>query len=121
MQVQHPATPRHTDAWFVPFGNLRTNITIANTGRVGGSSASGPYFAARTAHWGVQVTNDRSYAVCLGDIAPASVTLDIQGVADATSGLRPDYPGGVEALENLASLERTRVDDLYEQQRRARG
>ncbi|WP_161958415.1 glycosyl hydrolase family 28-related protein [Ornithinimicrobium cavernae] len=102
----------------LPFENLRTNIEIANTGSVGGSAQSGPYFGARTSHWGVQVTNDRSYAVCLGDIAPASVTLGISGVADDSSGLRPDYPGGVEALEGLSSLEPSTVNDLYESQRR---
>jgi hypothetical protein len=101
----------------LPFENLRTNIRVNNTGNVGGSARSGPYFGARTAHWGVDVTNNRSYAVCLSDIAPASVTLDIAGVTSGSSGLRADYPGGPEALENVSSLEPTTVEDLYEAQR----
>ena len=105
----------------LPFENLRTNIEIANTGRVGGSAQSGPYFGARTAHWGVQVTNNRSYAVCLGDIAPASVTLGIAGVSEGSSGLSADYPGGPEALEGLSSLEGSVVTDLYESQREFTG
>ncbi|MEE6281699.1 glycosyl hydrolase family 28-related protein [Georgenia sunbinii] len=103
----------------LPFENLRTGITINNTGRVGGSSRSGPYFGARTAHWGVDVTNGRSYAVCLGDIAPKSVTVGVRGVTEDTSELRADYPGGRPALESVTDLGASAVADLYEAQRAA--
>ncbi|MCK6210844.1 glycoside hydrolase family 55 protein [Georgenia sp. EYE_87] len=104
----------------LPFENLRSNIRINNTGRVGGAAQSGPYFGARNAHWGIEVTNGRPYAVCLSDVAPASVTLDVAGVTSDTSELRPDYPGGPEALESVSSLDPTVVEDLYEAQRGAR-
>ncbi|MGD7732061.1 glycosyl hydrolase family 28-related protein [Propionibacteriaceae bacterium G57] len=103
----------------LPFENVRTNIEINNTGRVGGSSASGPFFGARTAHWGVDVSNDRSYAVCLSDVAPSSVTLGISGVTSDSSQLTPDYPGGREALGSVIDLGADRVRDLHEAQREA--
>lgn len=103
----------------LPFENARTNIEINNTGRVGGSGQSGPYFGARTAHWGVDVLNDCPYAVCLTDIAPSSVTIGIDGVSVNSSQLRPDYPGGVPALGSVSDLSADLVRDLYEAQRRA--
>ena len=103
----------------LPFENARTNIRLINTGTMGGSARSGPYFGARFAHWGIDVLNDRPYAVTVGDVAPRSVTVGISGVAaDATSGLKADYPGGVEALANVTDVTATAVRDLYEAQRR---
>jgi hypothetical protein len=102
----------------LPFENARTNIEIHNTGHMGGSSASGPNFGARIAHWNVDVLNGRSYAIAIGDVAPRSVTVGISGIAEDVSGLPADYPGGREALASVTDLDASAVPDLYEAQRR---
>jgi hypothetical protein len=55
----------------MPFENARTDITLVNNGRVGGSAASGPLFGARIAHWNVRITSGSPYAIQLADVAPA--------------------------------------------------
>ena len=101
----------------LPFENLRTDITLVNTGGVGGSAQSGPYFGARTTNWGVTITSGRPYAVCLGDIAPRSVTVGVQGASKDTSQLPADFPGGRAALQSLTDLAPVRPRDLYLAQR----
>ncbi|MEU7895533.1 hypothetical protein AB0B45_22080 [Nonomuraea sp. NPDC049152] len=54
----------------LPFENARTDITLVNNGRVGGSGASGPLFGARIAHWNVRVTGGSPYALTIADVAP---------------------------------------------------
>ncbi|WP_188192134.1 glycosyl hydrolase family 28-related protein [Nonomuraea sp. SYSU D8015] len=100
----------------LPFENARTDITLVNNGRVGGSAASGPLFGARTAHWNVRITGGSPYAVTIADVAPCSVTLGIQGVGGTASGLPPDFTGDLQSL--LAQQgSPPRVADLYAAQR----
>ncbi|MGS2618717.1 glycosyl hydrolase family 28-related protein [Micromonospora sp. LZ34] len=103
----------------LPFENVRTDITVENNGRVGGSSASGPLFGARTAHWNVRITNDRSYAIAISDVAPCSATVGVQGVADTSSGLPRDFSGDLESLLAQHGAAPS-VDDLYAAQRAQR-
>ena len=100
----------------LPFENCRTNITLVNNGRVGGSAASGPLFGARIAHWNVRITGGSPYAVTVADVAPRSVTLGVQGVTSTDSGLTPDFTGDLETvLAQHGSA--PSVADLYAAQR----
>ncbi|MEV0347039.1 glycosyl hydrolase family 28-related protein [Nonomuraea sp. NPDC050680] len=100
----------------LPFENARTNITLVNNGRVGGSAASGPLFGARIAHWNVRITGGSPYAVTIADVAPRSLTVGVQGTTGTVSELTPDFTGD---LENLLADHgtRPRVTDLYAAQR----
>ncbi|MGH3648752.1 MAG: glycosyl hydrolase family 28-related protein, partial [Micromonosporaceae bacterium] len=100
----------------LPFENARTNITLVNNGRVGGSRNSGPLFGARIAHWNVRITSGSPYAVTIADVAPRSVTLGVQGTDGTDSELTPDFAGD---LENLLADHGSRpsVTDLYAAQR----
>ncbi|NEA35353.1 glycosyl hydrolase family 28-related protein [Streptomyces sp. SID13031] len=101
----------------MPFENARTDITLTNNGRVGGSAASGPLFGARIAHWNVRITTGVPYAIDLADVAPRSITVGLQGLASAGSGLPRDFPGDLEnGTFQLAS--RPSITDLYSAQRR---
>jgi len=100
----------------LPFENARTNITLVNNGRVGGSGASGPLFGARIAHWNVRITSGSPYAVTIADVAPRSVTVGVQGTDGTDSELPPDFTGDLEnVLADHGS--RPRVTDLYAAQR----
>jgi len=100
----------------LPFENVRTNITLVNNGRVGGSAASGPLFGARIVHWNVRITSGSPYAITIADVAPRSATVGIQGTDSTTSQLTPDFSGDLESL--LAQQgSRPRVTDLYAAQR----
>jgi len=104
----------------LPFENARTNITLVNNGRVGGSGASGPLFGARIAHWNVRITSGSPYAVTISDVAPRSVTVGVQGTDGTDSELTPDFAGDLETLlADHGSL--PRVTDLYAAQRRRLG
>jgi Pectate lyase superfamily protein len=100
----------------LPFENARTNITLVNNGRVGGSAASGPLFGARIVHWNVRITSGSPYAVTIADVAPRGVALGIQGTTGTDSELTPDFTGD---LENLLAEHGSRphVADLYAAQR----
>ena len=104
----------------MPFECVRTAITLVNNGRVGGSAASGPLFAARVSHWNVRITNNRSYAVTIADVAPRSTTIGIQGVDGTSSGLTPDFDGDLQSLDGDHGAEPS-VEDLYAAQRKAQG
>ncbi|MDR8409283.1 hypothetical protein MTP10_11095 [Nonomuraea sp. 3-1Str] len=56
----------------LPFENVRTDVTLVNNGRVGGSAASGPLFGSRIAHWNVRVTGGDPYAITIADPRPAA-------------------------------------------------
>ncbi|GAA0933763.1 hypothetical protein GCM10009554_19260 [Kribbella koreensis] len=100
----------------MPFENARTDITLTNNGRVGGSAASGPLFGARIAHWNVRVSSGVPYAIDLADVAPRSITVGLQGLGSAGSGLPRDFQGDLEnGTYQLAS--RPSVADLYAAQR----
>ncbi|MEU7739752.1 glycosyl hydrolase family 28-related protein [Nonomuraea sp. NPDC049158] len=100
----------------LPFENARTNITLVNNGRVGGSAASGPLFGARIAHWNIRITGGSPYAITIADVAPRSLTVGVQGTTGTVSELAPDFTGD---LENLLADHgtRPRVTDLYTAQR----
>ncbi len=101
----------------LPFDNARTNITLVNNGRVGGSAASGPLFGARIVHWNVSITGGSPYALTIADVAPRGLTVGIQGVQSTGSELTPDFAGDLESLSADFGV-RPRVTDLYEAQRR---
>jgi hypothetical protein len=104
----------------LPFENARTDITLVNNGRVGGSAASGPLFGARIAHWNVRITSGSPYAITVADVAPRSVTLGIQGTTGTASELTPDFPGDLESI--LADHDvAPHVTDLYAAQRHRLG
>ncbi|MEV0387985.1 glycosyl hydrolase family 28-related protein [Nonomuraea sp. NPDC050643] len=100
----------------LPFDNARTDITLTNNGRVGGSAASGPLFGARITHWNIRITNASPYAITIADVAPRSLTLGVQGTTTTDSELTPDFTGD---LENLLTGHGTRphITDLYAAQR----
>lgn len=100
----------------MPFENARTNITLVNNGRVGGSQASGPLFGARIAHWNVVITSGSPYAITIGDVAPRSVTVGVQGVTGTVSELPADFAGDLENLQTDLGV-RPSVTDLYQAQR----
>ncbi|UGQ11172.1 hypothetical protein LO772_30935 [Yinghuangia sp. ASG 101] len=89
----------------MPFENLRTDITVANTNAVpGGALDAGPFFGARTVHWGIHVTTDETLCMDITDTAPRSLTAGITGVSKPGSRLRGagiDFEGDLES-ERLA-------------------
>ncbi|MEV2268839.1 glycosyl hydrolase family 28-related protein [Nonomuraea africana] len=100
----------------LPFENVRTNITLVNNGRVGGSGASGPLFGARIAHWNIAITSGSPYAITVAAVAPRSLTIGVQGAQGTNSGLTPDFSGDLESL--MADHgSRPHVTDLYAAQR----
>ncbi|GAB2562321.1 glycosyl hydrolase family 28-related protein [Kribbella endophytica] len=100
----------------MPFENARTDITLVNNGRVGGSAASGPLFGARIAHWNVRITSGSPYAIQLADVAPRSLTVGLQGLTSDPSGLPRDFQGDLENGTFLLGA-RPAVRDLYDAQR----
>jgi hypothetical protein len=100
----------------LPFENARTDITLVNNGRVGGSAASGPLFGARIVHWNVRITGGSPYAITIADVAPRSATVGVQGTSGTASELTPDFTGDLESLLLLPGA-RPRVGDLYAAQR----
>lgn len=103
----------------MPFENARTDITLVNNGRVGGSAASGPLFGARIAHWNVRITSGSPYALTIADVAPRSVSVGLQGATHTDSDLTPDFSGDLESV--VADHDRRpAVPDLYTAQRNSR-
>jgi hypothetical protein len=103
----------------MPFENARTDITLVNNGRVGGSAASGPLFGARIVHWNVRLTSGSPYAVTIADVAPRGLGVGIQGATGTNSELTPDFTGDLESLLADHGV-RPRVTDLYAAQRQRR-
>ncbi|MCK9899631.1 hypothetical protein MXD63_06035 [Frankia sp. Cpl3] len=85
----------------MPFENLRTDIVITNKDAVpGGAPDAGPYFGARTVHWGITVTNDQRLCMDITDQAPRSLTAGIVGLTESGSRLNGagiDFPGDLES------------------------
>ncbi|WBQ05160.1 glycosyl hydrolase family 28-related protein [Kribbella sp. CA-293567] len=100
----------------MPFENARTDITLTNNGRVGGSAASGPLFGARIAHWNIRISTGVSYAIDLADVAPRSITVGLQGLTAGGSGLPRDFQGDLENGSYQPAV-RPKVTDLYSAQR----
>ncbi len=77
----------------MPFANVRTEITVDNTGRHGGDASAGPLYGARFAHWNVSVTNGRAGLVRIDGVAPWSATVAISTVREFDQTDRPDFTG----------------------------
>ena len=81
----------------LPFENARTNITLVNNGRVGGSAASGPLFGARIAHWNVRITSGSPYALTIGRRGAAQPDRRRPGHRPARTASSPrDFSGDLE-------------------------
>ena len=108
----------------LPFENLRTNITVTNKDSVvGGAFDAGPFFGARTVHWGVTVTNNKNIGIEVSDVAPRSLTAGIVGLTAPGSGglntpfLKGSYAGDLESERLEFGADLGRSTDLLDIQR----
>ncbi|MEU9916302.1 glycosyl hydrolase family 28-related protein [Streptomyces sp. NPDC051001] len=102
----------------LPFANVRTDITVNNTGRHGGDASAGPLFGARFAHWNIRVTNRRAGLVRIDGLAPYSATVGIDEVEEFDQIDVPDFTGDLHTrLELYGSPHAVRPPNLYEAQR----
>lgn len=106
----------------LPFENLRTDVTVANTDAVpGGALDAGPYFGARTVHWGIHVTTDETLCMDITDTAPRSLTAGITGLSKPGSRLRGagvDFAGDLEAERLAFGTDLGPARDLLDLQRK---
>ncbi|WP_346779702.1 glycosyl hydrolase family 28-related protein [Streptomyces sp. S3(2020)] len=103
----------------LPFANVRTDITVDNTGRHGGDASAGPLFGARFAHWNIRVTNRRAGLVRIDGLAPWSATVGIDEVQEFDQIDVPDFTGDLHTrLELYGSPHAVRPPNLHEAQRR---
>ena len=106
----------------LPFANVRTDITVNNTGRHGGDASAGPLFGARFTHWNIRVTNGRAGLVKIDGLAPYSATVGIDEVREFDQIDVPDFTGDLHTrLELYGSSGAVRPRNLYEAQRRLNG
>ncbi|MFJ3421856.1 hypothetical protein ACIPN8_36560 [Streptomyces sp. NPDC086082] len=101
----------------MPFENLRTDITLDNTGHAGGAADAGPRYGARTVHWGVTVTNSRSQNIDVSDSAPRSVTAGIVGLDRPGSGEDSEFDGDLGSLRLAFGTDLGAARDLLDLQR----
>ncbi|GGN25874.1 glycosyl hydrolase family 28-related protein [Streptomyces fuscichromogenes] len=102
----------------LPFGNVRTDITVDNNGRHGGDANAGPLFGARFTHWNVRVTNGRAGLMRLDGLAPYSATVGLNTVTDFDQTDVPDFTGDLNSrLELYGTWDAVRPRNLYEAQR----
>ncbi|MDJ0458625.1 hypothetical protein PUN71_015580 [Arthrobacter sp. NQ7] len=105
----------------MPFENLRTAITINNKDAVpGGARDAGPYFGARTVHWGIHVSNDNNLCMDITDVAPRSLTAGITGLSKPGSILPRagmDFEGDLESETLAFGVDLGEARDLLEVQR----
>lgn len=105
----------------MPFANVRTEITVDNTGRRGGDAGAGPLYGARFTHWNVTVTNERAGLVGIDGVAPYSATVAISTVREFDQIDVPDVAGDLRTrLEAYGSPGGVRPANLYEAQRELR-
>ncbi|MFG2872810.1 glycoside hydrolase family 55 protein [Streptomyces sp. NPDC048338] len=105
----------------MPFGNVRTEITVENDGRHGGDASAGPLYGARFTHWNVTVTNGRAGLVRIDTIAPYSATVGISEVREFDQIDVPDFAGDLHTrLEAYGAPGAVRPRNLYEAQRKVR-
>lgn len=106
----------------LPFENLRTDITITNENGVpGGARDAGPYFGARNAHWGIEVTNGNNLCIDISDMAPSSVTVGITGLERPGSELPQrgvDFEGDLQSQRLAFGHDLGDQRDLLEVQRK---
>jgi hypothetical protein len=79
----------------LPFGNVRTAVTIFNDGAHGGSADAGPLYGARFAHWNVTISNARAGCVKIDTIAPSSATVGISQCTEFGQIDKPDFTGAL--------------------------
>ncbi|MEQ7008992.1 glycosyl hydrolase family 28-related protein [Actinopolymorpha sp. B17G11] len=103
----------------LPFENVRTDITVTNDAFVGGAGDAGPRFGARFAHWNVRVTNGRTYAVAIHDMAPRAAVVGIAGATTFASGLPRDFTGDLGSVSEALGSGAVPAD-LHAAQLRAR-
>ncbi|TQK45438.1 pectate lyase-like protein [Streptomyces sp. SLBN-118] len=102
----------------MPFANVRTDITVDNTGRHGGDASAGPLYGARFTHWNVTVTNGRAGLIKIDEIAPYSATVAISTVREFDQTDGPDFGGALNSrLEAYGQPGAVRPRNLYEAQR----
>ncbi|WP_435861523.1 glycosyl hydrolase family 28-related protein [Streptomyces milbemycinicus] len=102
----------------MPFANVRTDITVDNTGRHGGDASAGPLYGARFTHWNVTVTNQRAGLIKIDEIAPYSATAGISEVREFDQTDVPDFAGPLHSrIESYGHPEALRPRNLYEAQR----
>ncbi|MEV7346103.1 glycosyl hydrolase family 28-related protein [Streptomyces sp. NPDC093544] len=102
----------------LPFANVRTDITIDNTGQHGGDYSAGPLFGARFTHWNVRVTNSRAGLMKIDGLAPYSATVGINEVTEFGQIDVPDFTGDLHArVELYGTTDVVRPRNLYEAQR----
>ncbi|MEU7044363.1 glycoside hydrolase family 55 protein [Streptomyces varsoviensis] len=103
----------------LPFADVRTDITVDNTGSHGGDASAGPLYGARFTHWNVRVVNGRAGCVKIDDIAPYSATAGISEVRQFGQIDVPDFTGPLHArVEAYGHPEAVWPRNLYEAQRR---
>ncbi|WP_212911677.1 glycosyl hydrolase family 28-related protein [Streptomyces sp. TS71-3] len=106
----------------LPFGNVRTDITVNNNGRHGGDASAGPLFGARFTHWNIRVTNERAGLVRIDGLAPYSATVAISTVREFDQIDVPDFTGDLHSrLELYGRPGQVRPANLYDAQRTVRG
>ncbi|WP_328769892.1 glycosyl hydrolase family 28-related protein [Streptomyces sp. NBC_00286] len=102
----------------MPFANVRTDITVNNTGRHGGDYSAGPLFGARFTHWNIRVSNHRAGLVKIDGVAPYSVTVGLNHCTEFGQIDVPDFAGDLHTrLELYDTTDVVRPRNLYEAQR----
>ncbi|MCX4973415.1 glycosyl hydrolase family 28-related protein [Streptomyces sp. NBC_00620] len=102
----------------LPFANVRTDITVDNTGTHGGDYSAGPLFGARFTHWNIRVTNSRAGLMKIDGLAPHSATVGINEVTEFGQIDIPDFTGDLHArVELYGTTDVVRPRNLYEAQR----
>ncbi|MFJ4711602.1 glycosyl hydrolase family 28-related protein [Streptomyces sp. NPDC088785] len=103
----------------LPFANVRTDITVDNTGQHGGDASAGPLFGARFTHWNIRVTNERAGLMKIDGLAPWSATVGLDTVREFGQIDVPDFPGDLHSrLELYGTRDVVRPRNLYDAQRR---
>ncbi|GLZ31499.1 hypothetical protein Lesp02_36870 [Lentzea sp. NBRC 105346] len=104
----------------MPFGNVRTEITINNVGAHGGSANAGPLYGARFTHWNINVTNQRAGNVRIDQVAPCSATVAISEVRDFGQIDKPDFTGPLNSRLESYGVTDVTPRNLYDAQKRLR-
>lgn len=105
----------------MPFGCVRTDITVNNNGVHGGDASAGPLFGARFTHWNIRVVNERAGLMRIDGLAPYSATVGISEVREFGQTDVPDFTGDLHSrLEAYGTPEAVRPANLYEAQRGVR-
>jgi hypothetical protein len=105
----------------LPFGNVRTEVTVFNDGAHGGSADAGPLYGARFAHWNVTVANGRAGCVKIDHVAPCSATVGISEVTEFGQVDKPDFTGPLRSVTEAYGRTDVYPRNLHQAQRRLRG